>query len=107
MRCVVRHEQRLRCHPSRNDGNVVAYLVTPVEASLWRVEVASLSEWLRVRWPEVTPNPGRRQHAYGWVRADGYEIWVPEDREVVWIEAPAERVAAVAAWVAGRRMDLC
>lgn len=27
-------------------------------------------------------------------------MWVPEDREVVWVEADAGRVAAVAAWCA-------
>lgn len=76
------------------------YLVTPTEAGPWRVDVPGLQAWLAGRWPEGQATSASGQRATVWAWPDGYELWVPEDREVLWVGADAARVAAVATWCA-------
>lgn len=76
------------------------YLVAPTEAGPWRVDVPGLRAWLAGRWPEGRAASESGHRATVWEWPDLYELWVPEDREVIWVEADAARVAAVATWSA-------
>ena len=80
---------------------MVAFLITPTEVGSWRVDLVALGAWLASRWPGVVAQgDGRGQQAYLWTWPDGYEVWVPEDTEVVWAELDPQRLAAVAGWCA-------
>jgi hypothetical protein len=94
------------------DAGMVSYLVAPTEAGSWLVDVEAFDSWLRSRWPvvETTSHPGELQRTNMWTWPDLYEVWVPDDRRCAWLDADAERIAAVAAWLAAsatQSLTLC
>jgi hypothetical protein len=90
---------------------VVALLICTASESPWRIEVAHFGDWLTSRWPDLRSAPnaeGQRAHRWAW--PDSHEVWVPVKRDCAWVEAGAERAAAVAAWLAsttGEPLILC
>jgi len=79
----------------------VAYLICPTEKVDWRIPVEELNGFLRSRWPDVErSDSGHGQRAHQWTFEDLHDVWVPEDREVAWLDPNDERAAALAAHLA-------
>ncbi len=75
-------------------------LIAPTEQTAWRVDVEGLHLWLTRRWGDIERRAGSTdQRADEWHWRDGYDLWVPRDRESTWIAADWPRISAVAAWL--------
>lgn len=82
-------------------------LISPRRAAGWRVDVEALASWLRGRWPEIELSRGTSDHRdHLWCWPDGYEVWIPSDRQCAWVDADWHRVSAIAAWLSGTSVEL-
>lgn len=76
-------------------------LIAPTERTDWRADVEDFHAWLSARWPDAERRPdGTGGRAFSWEWSDRRDVWIPVDRECVWIGADWPLISAIAAWFA-------